>query len=200
MKNKTLIILISLSCISNYSQSVNPRTSLAFYLGTFIPFSGQANQVYPTKGFNTGLDFQIYKNKFGVFVDFNFNYSKTDFTKYGNPFLTYLSNPGYYLMNFSLGPRWFIGSGKIYGDIDLGICADFRKHDGYSYVDDKGNITNIESTKFGGPGIGTTLGGMLNFALTKKIEFTIKSRFNLIGFPPVCDLYFVLSGGLRIKL
>ena len=200
MKKITFAILIFLICSSLYSQAVNPKTSVALFIGGLFPISGQAGEIYPSKGINAGLEFFIWKNKFGVYTDLTFNYCKTDFNKYGDPYLTYLSNPGYYIMKFSLGPRWLIGKGRIYGSIDLGVGAYFRKNDGYSYKDTRGNITTISATKFRGPGIGTNLGGMLNFAVSKNLEFTVKSKFNLIGFPPVGELYFELAGGLGIKL
>ncbi len=169
MKCLLIITIVLFTGALNICSQSKQLISLAFYSGAF--FSGGDVSSIPRNGFSMGLDFEARNKMFGMYGNFTYDFTNVKETIYNSGTETKFV----YIIEAYMGPRWFIGRGKLNGLIDLGL--------GYYKLDGEGHM-------------GLNIGAGLNYGLSKKIDLSLKSKYHVLGINFITT-YAELSLGLR---
>ncbi len=127
----------------------------------------------PNTGFNIGADLEAKNKGFGMYANFTYNFTKEKLNTEVN---SERKSIGW--MELYMGPRWFIGKGRINGIIDGGL--------GYYR-----ELINGFGEGFFGINVGTGL----NYELSKNFNLTLKGKVHIVNVD-----YFSLYAGLYLGL
>jgi len=153
------------------SCSANSQTKQSLSAGLYAGGFFHGGQFGAKNGFNLGADLEARTNKFGVYLNFTYNYSKKSED---------LNNANSEKGNVTLieiygGPRWYIGDiKKINGTIDAGL--------GFYRLPFEGNM-----------GINFGLG--FNYPLNNSLDISLKGKYHLFARD-----YVTAYGGLYLGL
>jgi len=167
LKTALIIIFLSfltLTSVSQYQKSI----SASLYAGGYFPNNGI------NTGFNIGTDLEHITNKFGLYINFAFNFTKRDNFQ-GN------ISDNYGIMEIYAGPRWIIGNKqKLHGTVEAGIGS-------YSFYSDYLRA---------GSAFGLNIAAGISIPLSEKINFNVKGRYHILG-KDYFTTYGSLYGGVR---
>ena len=167
------IIFLLINTFSLNSQT-KPTFSLGFYGGVFLP--AHDFQSSPETGFKIGADLEVtFIGTYALFAAFNYNPGK----KKEEPFYVYSSNPNITVTEASIGPRWYIGKGRINAIVEGGLGLYTIHQDSYTYTFNNEPYTADEYSS--GGKFGLNLGAGVNYKLTKKIDLCLKGKINYIS-------------------
>jgi opacity protein-like surface antigen len=194
---KILIISVLLFCVLSINSQDVPTFSLGLYGGVFLtpqdfPFS-------PETGFHISADGEFRWKSTSVYAEFGYNQgTKTDASQeeaITNSEVELLSNPNVRVIEFSGGPRWYIGDGRLNGFAEGGLGFYHIGADAYSYKSNN-QIYAIQEHSSGN--IGLNIGAGANYSASKNIDFCLKAKLQYIATSGG-ESYTTIALGFRYK-
>ena len=170
-----VIIFISIGIFSQNKQYY----SGTFTVGTFIPISDIKNDL--ETGFNFGIDLELRKKNYGVFINSNINFTKEYVNVVLFEYNIDFERRKFNIIEVNIGPRFYFGDmNDLNGNIDLG----FGLYTG-SYL----------NKLLWGP----VVGAGFSYPVSKKLSIVLNSRLNVIGIDngkPYLGIHFGIKSCL----
>lgn len=158
---KTIMTFALMLYALNIASQSNQLFSAAINGGAFAYGD---NNIGPT----TGIDIEARHNNFGLFLSSTGNFL--------------YNNNGYRIIEFSAGPRWYVGNlKKLSGTIETGF--------GYYLRGDN-------SVQYGGA-FGINLGAGLNYPLTNQFDIGLKGKYHITAGNYFTAVYGGFNLGIR---